>query len=357
MPLITLHLDRSPAALASELDLLRRLLDEAIATLGDVLKAADAGAPPEVLGAADACRAELAAGAGAEALGAPARACFDAARQVAAQAHIRTYEQRAQVAALVAAVSDTVAAIAGDEESLQNILAGSARRFERLGQVDDLRQIQAQLLAEVTALKRITIERRTAWEQRSREFGARLAILETQLDHTRQEAAIDPLTRVANRRTFERSCREWLAAGRRGFVMAVVDVDDFKRINDRHGHAVGDRVLTTVAESLGSLLRAGDLVARFGGDEFAVLAADLTLVQAEHRFEIIGRAVREACRPLVPEGTEASISIGVAECSAGDTLESLRERADAAMYQAKKQGKARVAGRATPYLRDLRTPR
>jgi diguanylate cyclase (GGDEF)-like protein len=136
----------------------------------------------------------------------------------------------------------------------------------------------------------------------------------------------------------------------------MVDVDNFKTINDQCGHGVGDRVLVTVAETLARSLRPNDLVARLGGDEFAVLAANLTLNQAEGRFAAISRKVHEACQPLVQEhdGILSSISIGIAECSAGDTLDSLQQRADAALYDAKKRGKGRVATKASPFIRDLR---
>lgn len=251
-------------------------------------------------------------------------------------------------------VRETVATIAGDQASLHESLAGSAERFERLAHLDDdLQRIQEQLVKEVATLKRVTMERRAAWEQTVQEFGTRLTTLETQLDRTRREAAIDPLTNIANRRTFERTCREWLGPNRPGFVMAMIDVDDFKTINDLHGHAVGDQVLAAVAEALACSLRSDDLVARLGGDEFAILAARLTLGQAEARFASIGRAVQTACRPLVQGGAAPSISIGVAECSAGDTLESLQHRADTALYDAKRSGKGRVATKASPFIRDL----
>jgi diguanylate cyclase (GGDEF)-like protein len=262
-------------------------------------------------------------------------------------------DQRAQIAALVAIVRETVATVAGERATFHDTLTASAERFERIAVVDDLQHIQAQLIQEVTTLKQVTLERHTAWQEMFQDFGHRVSTLEAQLDHTRREAALDPLTNVANRRTLERTCREWLEPHRPGFVMAIVDVDDFKAINDQHGHAVGDRVLITVAETLGHCLRAGDLVARVGGDEFAVLGAGLTLQQAEARLAVIGRSVQDACRPLIADGTAPSISIGVAERSAGDTFESLQERADAALYQAKRNGKRRVAARATPLIRDL----
>jgi diguanylate cyclase len=339
----------------TDADVLRRVLDESLATLAHVLTAGDAATMSDAITAVDQCRADLAAGLDADGIAARARTCFETTRKTAAQAKSRAAEQRSQVSLLVTTVRETVAAIAGDHASLDKTLAGSAERFERLATVQDIEQIQAQLVTEVSTLKRVTIERRAAWDKTREEFGTRLTTLESQLDHTRREAAVDSLTNVANRRTFERTCREWLGPNRPGFIMAMADVDDFKQINDQHGHAVGDRVLIAVAESLSQSMRAGDLVARIGGDEFAIIAVGLTLRQAEGRFTAIGRAAQKACESIVPNGAVIpSLSIGLAECSAGDTLESLQERADTALYQAKKGGKGRVATKASTLIRDLR---
>jgi diguanylate cyclase (GGDEF)-like protein len=328
------------------------MLDATLATLADVVPATDAA---EIASRIEACRASLAEGTDAAVLQAQVMPCLEAARAMAAQTRSRATEQRLQVTALVAMVRETVATLSGDQASLHESLAESAGRFERLSQADDLHRIQEQLFEEIAALKQISIERRQSWEKTVEDFGSRLTMLETQLDNTRREASLDPLTNVANRRSFERTCREWLAPNRPGFVMAMADVDDFKQINDKHGHAVGDRVLVAIADSLVRSLRGDDVVARLGGDEFAVIAVGLTLRQAESRFAVIARNVQAACREVVPEGVTPSISLGLAECSAGDTLESLQQRADAALYQAKKAGKGRVAANATPLIRDLRS--
>jgi diguanylate cyclase len=138
-------------------------------------------------------------------------------------------------------------------------------------------------------------------------------------------------------------------------VLVLLDVDDFKKINDTHGHAIGDRVLVAVASALRTAVRSNqDLVARIGGDEFAVLAIGLTLRQAESRFQnFISKLAPENTRsgdtPLPPVG----ISCGIAEFSAGDTVESLSQRADQALYEAKRAGKNRVVVKRKPYLRDL----
>ncbi|MBM3820692.1 MAG: GGDEF domain-containing protein [Acidimicrobiia bacterium] len=254
-------------------------------------------------------------------------------------------------------VREAVTALAGEQANAADTLAGSAERVEQIAKSDDIQSMQARLVEEVTRLKRISIERRTAWDRTVGEFQTRLTRLETQLDHTRREASVDPLTNVPNRRTFDRTCRDWLQPGRHGFVLAMADVDDFKRINDQYGHAVGDKLLVAVAETLGRSVRADDLVARVGGDEFAILAGGLTLAQAERRLGAVSKMVQEACGLVVPAGVRPSISIGLAECSAGDTLESLRQRADAALYEAKRNGKGRLATKESPLIRDLLNPR
>jgi diguanylate cyclase len=337
----------------SEADAFRRMLADAFRTLSDVLASGDTGTLTDVIAAVEQCRTETEAGAAAHLLSPLATACFESTRNTAAHARNRAAEQRAQVTAVVTMVRETVATLAGDQASLHDSLTDSAQRFERIAHIDDLQKIQAQLVKEVATLKRVTIERRAAWDQTVQEFGTRLNTLESQLDRTRREAATDPLTNIANRRVFEGTCREWLGPNRPGFVMAMIDVDDFKTINDRYGHAIGDRVLSAIAETLSCSLRSGDLVARLGGDEFAILAACLTLSQAEGRCASIGRAVQNACGSIVPEGPAPSISIGVTECAAGDTVESLQQRADAALYDAKRNGKGRVASKASPFIRDL----
>ena len=349
--LVSLHLAQHGKE--READALRRMLSEALTTLTEVLVAGEAGTSVDVVSLADVCRAEAAAGTSVAKLEPLAKACFGSARGAAARVRNRTAEQRVQVAGVIAMVQETVKAMAGENASVDGTLTGSVERFERLVRIDDLQQIQAQLVSEVTTLKRVTLERRKAWEQTSQEFGTRLSTLEQQLDHTRREAALDSLTGIANRRTFERTCREWLEPNRPGFVLAMIDVDNFKQVNDRCGHAMGDRLLIAVAQTLSASLRAGSLVARVGGDEFALLVADITLRQAEGRFAAIGQSVQEACRLLIEDGDATSITIGVAECSAGDTLQSLQQRADAALYEAKRSGKGRVATKASPLMRDL----
>jgi diguanylate cyclase (GGDEF)-like protein len=134
--------------------------------------------------------------------------------------------------------------------------------------------------------------------------------------------------------------------------MGMIDVDDFKTINDNHGHPVGDRILVAVAETLSRSFRSDDLVARLGGDEFAVLATSLSLAQAHSRFGAIIKVVKQACREVLPD-VSTTVSTGLAEFTAGDTAGSLQERADTALYEAKRQGKGWLVAKESPFTRDL----
>ena len=338
----------------------RRMLGESLEIVAEAIEVGES-TPPDVTSTLATCRGAIAAGREATALSPLTAACFSSLRRFIAHARAQATAQRAQVTALVGMVRETVTTIAGSNASLHETLTGSAERFDEIARLDNLQEIQARLATEVATLRRIAIERKASWEQTLQEFTRRVTGLESQLDTTRREATTDPLTNLANRRVFDRVLRNWMGPNRPPFVMAMLDVDDFKSINDRHGHGTGDKVLVAVAETLVKSLRPEDLVARLGGDEFALLAAPLGLQQAQERFSGIVGAIGKACAPFLADGTTATVSLGLAEFSAGDTAESLLKRADQALYEAKRNGKGRVAVKALPFVRDLlrdrRTPR
>jgi diguanylate cyclase (GGDEF)-like protein/PAS domain S-box-containing protein len=153
----------------------------------------------------------------------------------------------------------------------------------------------------------------------------------------------DPLTLLGNRSLFRDRLEHALAVSKRngrGVAVLFVDLDNFKRINDSFGHATGDRVLHRCAQRLVQATRSGDTVARFGGDEFAVLLENLT--DRDQVIEIAARVVEALQGPLDMTGQDLRIgaSIGVAFAGPGDGVEELLRHADVAMYASKAQGKA-----------------
>jgi len=161
-----------------------------------------------------------------------------------------------------------------------------------------------------------------------------------------EQAMIDPLTGVSNRRGFERALEIELGRSlRRGHALALVlvDLDDFKQVNDRHGHGVGDDVLVALAERLRNEVRSADTVARMGGEEFVLLLPETDLAGALTVAER-ARASFEAAGLHLKGGDRLSVtaSFGVADYPASADRAALLRDADRALYAAKRLGKNRV---------------
>ncbi len=181
------------------------------------------------------------------------------------------------------------------------------------------------------------------------EPGQLLAALETMRSALKDQqvalehlATTDSLTGVPNRRRLEEACQMHLARSRRlneKLSVVMIDVDKFKSVNDTHGHQVGDQVLQHVAQILGEAVRESDFVGRWGGEEFMVLCPSTKLAEARVVAEKLRGAVAAHHFPVVGHKTA---SFGVAELGGTERLEDAVKRADAALYQAKENGRNRV---------------
>jgi diguanylate cyclase (GGDEF)-like protein len=182
-----------------------------------------------------------------------------------------------------------------------------------------------------------------ALKRRYQESVSQLASLTGRL---RELAMIDSLTGVLNRRAFmDHADGEWVRHRRHKHALscAMLDVDGFKRVNDSFGHAAGDAVLQHIGALLRATLRASDLSARLGGDEFVALMPETGLDGATALGERV--LTRLSAQPLtaLDQNIPATVSIGVASAEGCNSLEELLERADQALYRAKKAGRARVS--------------
>jgi diguanylate cyclase (GGDEF)-like protein/PAS domain S-box-containing protein len=162
-------------------------------------------------------------------------------------------------------------------------------------------------------------------------------------DKLAHDAAHDSMTGLLNRASFTEHVTAALAArGDRAVAVLFIDLDHFKVVNDSLGHALGDVLVTTVAQRLRSTLRPDNVIARFGGDEFVVLCPNIA---GEDAAAAIARRLLDAVAEPVAMMTEeifVSASIGIAVAGAEDTAETLLRHADAAMYRAKNDGRARA---------------
>lgn len=179
------------------------------------------------------------------------------------------------------------------------------------------------------------------------EFFCRIAMnvdLLEQVDALKAAATTDYLTGIPNRRSFFERAQPLLAAAKRGqadICVGLIDLDHFKSINDTHGHEAGDTALATVAQVLMAQCRQTDLVARFGGEEFCVLAFNLPPDRRDAYFDRLRSCISEVVVEFAGKDLRLSASIGVSSNAQGGLDEMLAE-ADRQLYRAKQEGRNRV---------------
>jgi diguanylate cyclase (GGDEF)-like protein len=158
-------------------------------------------------------------------------------------------------------------------------------------------------------------------------------------ERTQLQAATDSLTGLANRRTAEARMRQWFQEGR-SFSLVMCDLDHFKRLNDTHGHPAGDDALRSFAETVRACARGADLLARWGGEEFAFLLADMAADDAvawtDRVRQMLAQMLRAQAKPIF------TASFGITTADAAPTPELLVRRADDALYRAKAEGRDRA---------------
>lgn len=169
-----------------------------------------------------------------------------------------------------------------------------------------------------------------------------LASLRQALSRELAAARVDSVTGAANRRCFLERLEDELERCKRydrPLTLAYIDLDHFKQVNDHLGHAAGDRVLSVVAATLSGRMRKTDTVARFGGDEFAVLLPETGTAAAE---SAIGAARDELLERMGDYGWPVTFSIGAVTSSGEVGVEALIHQADELMYRVKREGKNRI---------------
>ncbi len=183
-----------------------------------------------------------------------------------------------------------------------------------------------------------------AYVDRSMSYFKRMRDYNNQLQDL---ASHDPLTRVFNAGAYYRACDQQIHASQRSnqpFAVLFIDLDHFKSINDTYGHAVGDDVLRTVAQTLRATVRRSDIVGRIGGEEFSVFLPNTQLHGAQQLAETLRVAIESIHIEVDGVRLKITASIGVAaKCFDQETMQAIQQHADQAMYEAKRGGRNRVS--------------
>lgn len=243
-------------------------------------------------------------------------------------------------------VRDVKAATAEYTDNLEGVTA-------RISNTSSPQELQ-KVLSEVVFDTKNMLERNKALEEELDKSSHVMEELQRDLENVRREALTDGLTNLSNRKAFDNELRriaEESEVTGGTFALLMLDIDYFKSFNDNYGHQVGDQVLRLVARTLTDGVKGRDVAARYGGEEFAIILPDTGLQAAVH----VGNALRKAVatKDVVNRNTgdklgRITMSAGCAEFSAGENLQDLIERADAALYTAKHNGRNQVAAAPTP---------
>ncbi|MEJ5366708.1 MAG: GGDEF domain-containing protein [Bryobacteraceae bacterium] len=241
-----------------------------------------------------------------------------------------------ELAEVVKLLEDTAASLiqrgSRKETEFLDVATGLRRAAER----EDLAELRQQILCQVQLITTLVEQMRQENRQLVAELEQEMQAYRRRLDEVERSARRDALTGLSNRASFEQRARELIQSGV-PFSLVLADLNHFKRVNDVHGHLAGDELLRTFASRLKHQLRADDMAARWGGDEFVILLP-VPLRDAMARARLLEQALSGDYQLTVGGETlrvRVGLSMGVAEYRPGESLEDLLGRADQALYQIK----------------------
>jgi len=257
-------------------------------------------------------------------------------------------EAKDSLKTLIASFVERLTEVSATTSEYHEKVSGYLGRVEDAHDVGSLKTIVDELMSDTRAMQVDMLRYRDEMAEARRQAEqaeSKVRTLEAALEQVSEQVSQDKLTGTLNRRGLEEAMQREMARAERNqkpLSVAILDLDNFKQINDTYGHQAGDDALVHLSKVIKKALRPTDIVARYGGEEFVILFGETPLPQA---VEVTKRLQRELTRRFFLHNNERlliTFSAGVALWNPGDTQEIALARADKAMYQAKLQGKNRV---------------
>jgi diguanylate cyclase len=262
-------------------------------------------------------------------------------------------EAQSRLKAMLAGFIDRLSEVTGTTGEYQELLDRSSRRIGEASNIADLSEVVSDLASGTHQAKESALRARQELNELREQVdkaNQEIARLQHELDTASRLVSHDPLTGVLNRKGLIEALTREVSRARRSdspLCIALIDIDNFKSINDAYGHGIGDEALCHLASTVTGTLRPQDVVARYGGEEFVILLPDTA---PDAAGSILKRLQRElACRIFYVQENEPlpiTFSAGIVLFSPEEDLETALSRADAAMYTAKRTGKNRVCTKA-----------
>jgi diguanylate cyclase len=270
-------------------------------------------------------------------------------------------EARQALKAMLASFVDRLGTMSAHTGDFHGKIEGYAERIAESDDFSHLSEIVRELLSETRGMQTDigrTRDELQAAQRRAVEYETKVRDLESQLEHVSGLVCEDPLTSALNRRGLDEAFEKESARCQRSgqpMSVAVLDVDNFKILNDRLGHQAGDYALMHLVDVVREAIRPTDVLGRYGGEEFVILLPDTALEAAEAATVRVQRALTRRFFLHNNERQLITFSAGVAQFTKGESWDTILERADRALYEAKRLGKNRVV-LAAPAVPPIVTP-
>ena len=252
---------------------------------------------------------------------------------------IKTISDRIQQA--ITELVGTISSVQSITNDYGDSLVDVAEKIKNASTIEDLGNVVSSLVEDTKTM----LERNQNLEFQLTTSSSQVAELKKNLDNVKKEALTDGLTGLPNRKAFDKQIRDWTedaSVADSDLCLLMMDIDHFKQFNDTYGHQTGDQVLRLVARTLIDGIKGRDFVARFGGEEFALIFPDTSLASAIRVADSLRHAVEG--KEVINRNSNKSLgritlSGGVAHYYKGESITNFIERADTALYEAKKHGR------------------
>jgi diguanylate cyclase len=258
-------------------------------------------------------------------------------------------DREAELRNIIDLLTRAMVSVDVENDAYHRKILEQSEKMEQITRLDDIRKIKSALEKEVETLRETVRHKQDDEKARIENLSGQVKILRQELELAKEESRRDGLTGTYNRKAFDdhlQSLVERNLIHRQDFALLVLDIDDFKRINDTYGHPVGDRVILAMANTCNHMIRNDDFLARYGGEEFAILLPGASRRNASKKAKLICKTINSTRYALDNSDTDGSlsltVSIGVSAYKLGDTAATVLERADQALYKAKNAGKNTV---------------
>jgi diguanylate cyclase (GGDEF)-like protein len=247
---------------------------------------------------------------------------------------------------LLMVLARTAESVGERDQRYATQFVGLTVELRAIATLDDLTQIRSSLVSKANQMKDCVDQMAIDGQQSLAQMRSRISSYESRLEAVELLASRDTVTGLANRRSIE-TRMQWKTDRSETYCVVILDLNGFKQVNDRYGHAAGDVLLRSFAQELQNNLRSDDLVGRWGGDEFIViLNRDLAGATAQIeriREWVFGNYPIQAGKGKEPVKVAVTGSVGLAEWAPGRTIDQVIEQADAAMYLDKKESRRKKA--------------